>query len=243
MEHHEALDVLGLRGRPAPDDVKRAYRRLARELHPDAGGDAIAFHRVREAYELLEAQDAPVGPAPQQRSASVDRRWWDAGSAWHEEPVDLAGVDVEAGRAALSGDGPLAMDRDRLIALLVGAAPVQPVRLHSRSPGSRLHRMISWLQPDLLATVTIAPATEGRRPGHDVDAEVRSGAGKGRRLLADASAPDGWTQARGSDTVRIARTMRPSRDPEATAIRVAREVDEALAAIGWPLGEWFLLRS
>ena len=239
MEEQEALRVLGLQGPVDATAVKRAYRRLARELHPDAGGDATAFQRVQQAYERIGGgSDVRTGPAPQQRVASVDDRWWDAGSAWHEEPVDRDGVDLDR---SPSTQGATRADRDLLASMLLGETPVRPVVLHSRSPGSRLHRIITWLQPDLLATTTIAPATQGRRAGHDVEAVVASPGGRGRRLLAACEPPGSWTLARGSETARLQRTMRPSRDAEDTAVRVAREVDGALAAIGWPLGEWFVL--
>lgn len=35
------------------EDVRRAFRRLARETHPDRGGSADAFHTVREAFGVL----------------------------------------------------------------------------------------------------------------------------------------------------------------------------------------------
>lgn len=37
------------------DDVRRAFRRRARETHPDQGGSAVAFHEVRTAYAALAA--------------------------------------------------------------------------------------------------------------------------------------------------------------------------------------------
>lgn len=47
--------VLSLPYDAAPGDVRRAFRRLARETHPDAGGSASAFHHVRVAYGALTA--------------------------------------------------------------------------------------------------------------------------------------------------------------------------------------------
>ena len=239
MDEPEALRVLGLQGPVDAGEVKRAYRRLARELHPDAGGDAAAFQRVQAAYERIGAgTELQTGPPPQQRVASVDDRWWDAGSVWYEDPVDRSGVDLD--RPAPTGA--TRVDLDLLASLLVGGDPVRPVVLHSRAPGSRLHRIITWLQPDLLARTTIAPAAEGRRRGHDVAVTVTSGGGRGRRLLAACDPPGSWRLARGSETVRLHRTLHPARDPRDTAVRVAREVADALEHVGWPLGEWFVLR-
>jgi len=49
-----ALQLLGLVGNPSGEDVRRAYRRRARELHPDApdGSDEL-FHQLTAAMELL----------------------------------------------------------------------------------------------------------------------------------------------------------------------------------------------
>jgi hypothetical protein len=53
----DAYAALGLDPTATSDDVRRAYRRLARELHPDANlGDAAAaarFRRVADAHALL----------------------------------------------------------------------------------------------------------------------------------------------------------------------------------------------
>ncbi|MBS1724951.1 MAG: DnaJ domain-containing protein [Armatimonadetes bacterium] len=49
-------ETLGLTSGASAEDVKRAYRRLARKLHPDVNSNPGAleeFHRVQEAYEAL----------------------------------------------------------------------------------------------------------------------------------------------------------------------------------------------
>jgi DnaJ-class molecular chaperone len=46
-------DVLGLSKDATADDIKKAYRKLAREHHPDKGGDPEKFKKVQEAYEVL----------------------------------------------------------------------------------------------------------------------------------------------------------------------------------------------
>src|SRR4029078_11732299 len=60
-------ELLGVR-RDAPDgDIKRAFRKLARELHPDVSTAPDAEERFREAAEAYE-----VLPAPDRR-ATYDR--------------------------------------------------------------------------------------------------------------------------------------------------------------------------
>lgn len=55
-----------------PEDVRLAFRRLARRTHPDRGGSARAFHDVRVAYSALsddlEAQRQRWRPPPVQTS-------------------------------------------------------------------------------------------------------------------------------------------------------------------------------
>jgi curved DNA-binding protein CbpA len=53
--------LLGIQREASVNDIKRAYRRLARRLHPDINpGDGIAaaqFRKVAEAYETLVDPD------------------------------------------------------------------------------------------------------------------------------------------------------------------------------------------
>lgn len=44
-------DVLGLPPRSNAEDIKRAYRKRALEVHPDRGGDSAAFVALQSAYE------------------------------------------------------------------------------------------------------------------------------------------------------------------------------------------------
>ena len=53
MSSQTPYDVLGLTRDATADDVKKAYRKLAREHHPDKGGDPEKFKKVQEAYEVL----------------------------------------------------------------------------------------------------------------------------------------------------------------------------------------------
>lgn len=46
-------DVLGVKKDASADEIKKAFRRLARKHHPDAGGDEAKFKEINEAYEVL----------------------------------------------------------------------------------------------------------------------------------------------------------------------------------------------
>lgn len=55
MSHYETL---GVPKNATPDDIKKAYRKMAMKHHPDRnGGDETEFKRVQEAYEVLGDPD------------------------------------------------------------------------------------------------------------------------------------------------------------------------------------------
>lgn len=46
-------DTLGVRSDATADEIKRAYRRLASQHHPDKGGDKNRFQEIQAAYDIL----------------------------------------------------------------------------------------------------------------------------------------------------------------------------------------------
>jgi DnaJ-class molecular chaperone len=50
MGHYETLSV---KQDASPDEIRKAYRNLARVNHPDKGGDAEKFKEIGQAYEVL----------------------------------------------------------------------------------------------------------------------------------------------------------------------------------------------
>lgn len=45
--------ILGVDKNTSPEDIKKAYRRLAAQHHPDKGGDTAKFQEIQKAYETL----------------------------------------------------------------------------------------------------------------------------------------------------------------------------------------------
>ncbi len=93
MEYKDYYQVMGLARDASADDIKKAYRRLARKYHPDLSkesGSEARFKEIGEAYEVLKD--------PEKRSA-YDRLGanWQAGQDFRPPPDWNAGFE-SAGR-------------------------------------------------------------------------------------------------------------------------------------------------
>lgn len=71
MREPDFYAVLGLEPDADPGAVRAAYRRAAREHHPDRGGSAEQFHRVQEAWEVLGSTEERAA-YDRRRTSSAD---------------------------------------------------------------------------------------------------------------------------------------------------------------------------
>ena len=46
-------NILGLEKSASADEIKRAFRKLSHQYHPDKGGEAEKFKEINEAYQVL----------------------------------------------------------------------------------------------------------------------------------------------------------------------------------------------
>lgn len=93
VEYKDYYKIMGLARDATQDDVKRAYRKLARKYHPDVSKEADAeqrFKEVGEAYEVLKD--------PQKRAAYDQLgAHWRAGQEFRPSPDWDAGFEFRGG--------------------------------------------------------------------------------------------------------------------------------------------------
>lgn len=99
MEFKDYYSVLGVRRDASQDEIKRAYRKLARKYHPDVSREPDAearFKDLGEAYEVLRDPE---------RRAAYDRlgTHWRPGQEFHPPPDWDAGFEHSSGFAAGEG--------------------------------------------------------------------------------------------------------------------------------------------
>lgn len=66
MTHY---DTLGVSDNASSDEIKKAYRKLANQHHPDKGGDTNKFQQLQAAYEILSDQNRRAQYDAEQRGS------------------------------------------------------------------------------------------------------------------------------------------------------------------------------
>jgi curved DNA-binding protein CbpA len=92
-------DILGVESGATPEQIKKAYRKLAMKHHPDKGGDHETMQQVQKAYDILSDEDRRAkydahgtvdGPSLRQRvEAMLPSLIQDVLGDYEAEAVDL----------------------------------------------------------------------------------------------------------------------------------------------------------
>jgi molecular chaperone DnaJ len=111
--------VLGVRRDATPEELKRAYRKLARELHPDVNPDAEAQDRFKEVSTAYEVLSDPA----------------------KREIVDLGGDPLAPGGGAGGAGAPFTMGFQDIMDAFFGGATQRGPRPRTRAGSDALIRL------------------------------------------------------------------------------------------------------
>ena len=133
MEYKDYYKLMGVKRDATQDEIKRAYRKLARKYHPDVSKEANAeakFKELGEAYEVLKD--------PQKRAAYDQLgSQWKAGQEFRPPPDWERGFEFRDFGGARPGAGAGAGDFSDFFESLFGGAARRP----SGSRGTREFRV------------------------------------------------------------------------------------------------------
>ena len=93
MKYKDYYDVMGVSREASQDDIKKAYKKLARKYHPDVSKESDAEERFKslgEAYEVLK--DPEKRAAYDQLGAN-----WQGGQDFNAPPDWDAGFEFSGG--------------------------------------------------------------------------------------------------------------------------------------------------
>jgi len=82
MDHYSTL---GVAKNATPDEIKKAYRKLASQHHPDKGGDTNTFQQIQTAYDTLsDPQKRQMYDNPPQQSEGFQFNFGQQGFNLHD---------------------------------------------------------------------------------------------------------------------------------------------------------------
>ena len=102
MDFKDYYEIMGVARDATQDDIKRAYRKLARKYHPDVSKEVDAearFKELGEAYEVLKDPEKRL--AYDQLGSN-----WKQGQEFRPPPDWNAGFEFRGGGGAAGGPGP-----------------------------------------------------------------------------------------------------------------------------------------
>lgn len=233
MERREACRLLGVEDDVDLATVKQRFRELARDHHPDHGGDPVLFGAIRQAFALLRDELGDGAEPPGRPLVSRGRPSRPFDDAHAARRVDDAALDPAARALA-----------ERL-------TTTRTCRYVSRAPGARTNRIAVSLS--LAATSSLhvglrVDAHDERVVTAHVELTARPRAARRAVTRLDVARLDraGWVRHRGDAMTALRTDLRAvsedgtAEDGTAMGRRTAAVVVELLDALAWPLEDWSL---
>ena len=225
MDRREAQRLLGVADDADLAALKRRFRILARDLHPDRGGDPVAFRDVRLAFAVLRDELALAERAPRRPLVGRGRPSRTDGASSGHRPT-LASLDRDAH------------------ALGRRLASERTVRLSSRAPGSLLNRLAASLDTAATSSLHVTVAADdatGAPPAARIELTARTRAARravtGLDVLQLRAAE--WSRRRGDAILLLHAAPRPRPEDElGVELLAAAAVVELLGELSWPLAQW-----
>lgn len=223
MERRTALAVLGLSGEVDLALLKQRFRTLARDHHPDHGGDPATFQDLHTAYEVLRGA---LADAPERATPSVAR-------GRPSRADDAQDTARRLDEAALDAATTVLADR---------VATRGACRYLSRAPGARTNRLAASLAIGTTSVLTVTLRERGAPSGPRTAHVELSGRGRGaRRALSglDVGRVEGasWARRRG-DALTVIEADVTGDGVDGAARRAAAATARLLEALAWPLAQW-----
>jgi curved DNA-binding protein len=222
MADRDFYQILGVQRNASQQDIQRAYRKLARQYHPDVNSDPAAAERfkdVSEAYDVLSDPETrsrydAFGPDFRQVPEGMDPQTWRRAQAGARER-ERAGAGARGGQA---GSGPGFsytaggdIDIDELLGGLFGGRGGRGARGWGPVPGADQTTDIQLTVEDAYHGTHRAIRLTGEDGTRTVDVTVPPGVTEGQRIRVAGQGGRGSDGARSGDLYLVVRIAPHSR--------------------------------
>ena len=207
MRFRDYYEIMGVARSASQDEIKRAYRKLARKYHPDVSKEKDAeekFKELQEAYEVLK--DPEKRAAYDQLGAD-----WKTGQDFHPPPDWDAGFEFRGGGYTTGGADPRSDFFEELFGRQYRRAPRATGRRTFRMRGEDHHAKVLIDLEDSFNGATRAISLRGAsRSSRETSAaaSARSTSSRATARISCSSRCD--CGARGPSAARQARSPPPS---------------------------------
>jgi curved DNA-binding protein len=201
MEYKDYYKLIGVARDATPDEIKRAYRQLARKYHPDVSKEKNAEARFKELGEAYEVLKDPEKRAAYDRLGSH----WQAGQDFTPHPDANAGFEFSSGSPNRAGNPENFSD---FFESLFGRGFTGRTRNPTYAQGDDRHAKIlidledSYRGANRPITLQVAEADENGRQvigEHKINVKIPKGIGPGQQIRLAGQGGPGMGHSRPGD--------------------------------------------